>query len=113
MPVEDRKPFGARLEPRPKLGFIGRACRDEAQHGGLQPCGNFDIGQRHRPTLAPEDRTISGARVDAIAARTRTSKRMIYYYFGGKEQLYLAVLEEAYRSIRTLEDQLDIERCDA
>jgi AcrR family transcriptional regulator len=55
----------------------------------------------------------SGARVDAIAARTRTSKRMIYYYFGGKEQLYLAVLAEAYRSIRTLEDQLDIERCDA
>src|SRR6516165_11115179 len=55
----------------------------------------------------------SGARVDAIAARTRTSKRMIYYYFGGKEQLYLAVLAEAYRSIRALEDQLDIERCDA
>jgi AcrR family transcriptional regulator len=55
----------------------------------------------------------SGARVDAIAARTRTSKRMIYYYFGGKEQLYLAVLEEAYRSIRALEDQLDIESCDA
>lgn len=55
----------------------------------------------------------SGARVDAIAARTRTSKRMIYYYFGGKEQLYLAVLEEAYRSIRALEDQLDIASCDA
>src|SRR6059036_3385935 len=54
-----------------------------------------------------------GARVDAIAARTRTSKRMIYYYFGGKEQLYLAVLEEAYRSIRALEDQLDIASCDA
>jgi len=36
----------------------------------------------------------SGARVDTIAAKTRTSKRMIYYYFGGKEQLYLAVLEE-------------------
>ena len=55
----------------------------------------------------------SGARVDAIAARMRTSKRMIYYYFGGKEQLYLAVLEEAYRSIRALEDQLDIQSCDA
>jgi AcrR family transcriptional regulator len=55
----------------------------------------------------------SGARVDAIAARTRTSKRMIYYYFGGKEQLYLAVLEEAYRTIRALEDQLDIGSCDA
>ena len=55
----------------------------------------------------------SGARVDAIAARTRTSKRMIYYYFGGKEQLYLAVLAEAYRTIRALEDQIDIERSDA
>ena len=55
----------------------------------------------------------SGARVDEIAAKTRTSKRMIYYYFGGKEQLYLAVLEEAYRSIRALEDQVDIASCDA
>jgi hypothetical protein len=44
-----------------------------------------------------------GARVDAIAERTRTSKRMMYYYFGGKEGLYLAVLEEAYSSIRRTE----------
>jgi AcrR family transcriptional regulator len=51
-----------------------------------------------------------GARVDAIAERTRTSKRMIYYYFGGKEGLYLAVLEEAYSSIRRTEATLDLER---
>ena len=51
-----------------------------------------------------------GARVDAIAERTRTSKRMIYYYFGGKEGLYLAVLEEAYGSIRRTEETLDMER---
>ncbi len=51
-----------------------------------------------------------GARVDAIASRTRTSKRMIYYYFGGKEGLYLAVLEEAYSSIRRTEATLDLER---
>jgi AcrR family transcriptional regulator len=51
-----------------------------------------------------------GARVDAIAARTRTSKRMIYYYFGGKEGLYLAVLEEAYAGIRRAEATLDLER---
>ena len=50
----------------------------------------------------------SGARVDKIAARTRTSKRMIYYYFGGKEGLYIAVLEEAYRKIRTIEATLDL-----
>ena len=42
--------------------------------------------------------------------RTRTSKRMIYYYFGGKEGLYLAVLEEAYSSIRRTEATLDLER---
>ena len=52
----------------------------------------------------------SGARVDAIAARTRTSKRMIYYYFGGKEALYLAVLEAAYSNIRRIEATLDLER---
>lgn len=51
----------------------------------------------------------SGARVDDIAARTKTSKRMIYYYFGGKEGLYIAVLEEAYRKIRSVEATLDLE----
>jgi AcrR family transcriptional regulator len=50
----------------------------------------------------------SGARVDAIASRTRTSKRMIYYYFGSKEKLYLAVLEEAYSSIRRAEAALNL-----
>jgi AcrR family transcriptional regulator len=51
----------------------------------------------------------SGARVDDIAARTKASKRMIYYYFGGKEGLYIAVLEGAYRSIRNIEASLDLE----
>ena len=46
------------------------------------------------------DKGLSGARIDAIADATRTSKRMIYYYFESKEGLYLAVLEEAYRRIR-------------
>ena len=42
------------------------------------------------------DKGLAGARIDEIAAATRTSKRMIYYYFGSKDALYLAVLEEAY-----------------
>ena len=50
----------------------------------------------------------SGARVDEITERTSTTKRMIYYYFGGKEQLYLAVLENAYRGIRGAEQSLDV-----
>src|ERR1041384_3119744 len=50
----------------------------------------------------------ASARVDEIAAKTRTTKRMIYYYFGGKEGLYLAVLEQAYQHIRALEQKLDV-----
>ncbi len=58
------------------------------------------------------DRGYAGARVDEIAAKTSTTKRMIYYYFGGKEQLYVTVLEQAYIRIRTLEQQLDVEHLD-
>lgn len=52
---------------------------------------------------------LSGARIDEIAARTRSSKRMIYYYFGDKEGLYLAALENAYRRVREGESKLDTE----
>ena len=58
------------------------------------------------------DHGFSGARVDEIAARTRTTKRMIYYYFGSKRGLYLAVLEHAYAGIRVLEAQLEVEHLD-
>jgi AcrR family transcriptional regulator len=54
----------------------------------------------------------AGARVDEIAARTSTTKRMIYYYFGGKEQLFTAVLERAYTVIRQAEQELDVEHLD-
>jgi AcrR family transcriptional regulator len=52
---------------------------------------------------------LAGARIDVIAEAMRTSKRMIYYYFGSKEGLYLAVLEHAYRRIRTIEADLHLE----
>ncbi|WP_181768084.1 TetR family transcriptional regulator [Streptomyces albidus (ex Kaewkla and Franco 2022)] len=54
----------------------------------------------------------AGARVDEIAARIRTTKRMIYYYFGSKEQLFTAVLEQAYAVIRSQEQELDVEHLD-
>jgi AcrR family transcriptional regulator len=54
-------------------------------------------------------RGLSGARVDAIAERTRTSKRMIYYYFSGKEGLYRAVLDKAYSEIRSQDSQVGLE----
>lgn len=52
---------------------------------------------------------LAGARIDEIAERTRTSKRMIYYYFESKEGLYLAVLEEAYRRVRAIEADLHLD----
>lgn len=52
---------------------------------------------------------LAGARVDAIAERIHTSKRMIYYYFGSKDGLYLAVLEEAYRRMRSIEADLHLD----
>jgi AcrR family transcriptional regulator len=55
------------------------------------------------------DKGLAGARIDEIAAATRTSKRMIYYHFASKEALYLAVLEDAYRRIRAIEATLHLE----
>jgi AcrR family transcriptional regulator len=54
----------------------------------------------------------SGARVDEIAAHTHTTKRMIYYYFSSKEQLYIAVLERAYSTARDAERHLDVDHLD-
>ena len=53
-------------------------------------------------------RGLSGARIDEIAAKTKTSKRMIYYYFGGKDGLYRNVLKAAYSRVRAGEEQLEL-----
>jgi AcrR family transcriptional regulator len=58
------------------------------------------------------DQGYAGARINEIAAKTSTTKRMIYYYFGGKEGLYIAVLEQAYSRIRALEQRVDVEHLD-
>jgi AcrR family transcriptional regulator len=55
---------------------------------------------------------LAGARVDAIAERTQTSKRMIYYYFSSKEQLYVEVLEKLYGDIRGTESNLHLDEMD-
>src|SRR5215211_7642688 len=49
-----------------------------------------------------------GASMDAIAARTHTTRALINYYFGGKKKLYLAVLEHVYGEIRDAESRLDL-----
>ena len=54
-------------------------------------------------------RGFKGASMDAIAARTHTTRALINYYFGGKEKVYLAVLEHVYAEIRKAESLLDLD----
>ena len=71
---------------------------------------------RARILMAAKDefaqRGLGGARVDAIAERANTNKRMIYHYFGGKEALFRAVLEFVYLDIRAAERALPLESLD-
>ncbi len=54
-------------------------------------------------------RGFKGASMDAIAARTHTTRALINYYFGSKEKVYLAVLEQVYAEIREAESKLDLD----
>lgn len=50
-----------------------------------------------------------GARLERIAAKAGCAKRMLYYYFGNKKDVYLAVIEQCYSDIRTSEEQLNLD----
>ena len=52
---------------------------------------------------------LGGARVDEIALSANANKRMIYHYFGDKENLFLRVLEDAYIDIRQAEQSLELD----
>jgi AcrR family transcriptional regulator len=53
---------------------------------------------------------LGGARVERIAAQAGANVRMLYYYFGSKDDLFLAVLERAYATIREAEKALELEQ---
>jgi AcrR family transcriptional regulator len=50
-----------------------------------------------------------GARIDRISARAGANDRMIYYYFGGKQQLFIEVLETVYTELGQAEAALDLD----
>src|ERR1700675_1548635 len=52
---------------------------------------------------------LGGARVDRIATRAGANKRMLYYYFGDKDGLFLAALEDRYAHTRSAERELELE----
>jgi len=55
---------------------------------------------------------LGGARVDRIAERAGANKRMLYYYYGNKEALFLAVMEASYERIRSAERSLKLGEID-
>ncbi|MFM9981790.1 MAG: TetR/AcrR family transcriptional regulator [Burkholderiales bacterium] len=55
---------------------------------------------------------LGGARVDRIAERAGANKRMLYYYYGNKEALFLAVMEASYSRIRNAERSLKLGETD-
>ena len=55
---------------------------------------------------------LGGARVDRIAERAGANKRMLYYYYGNKEALFLAVMEASYLRIRNAERSLKLGETD-
>lgn len=57
-----------------------------------------------------------GARIQAIAQRAGCNPRLIYHYFGSKDDLYLAALRSIYAELRSRENELNLEAlspCDA
>jgi AcrR family transcriptional regulator len=79
-----RRPPGERDPERTRAAILASATEEFTAHG------------------------LNGARVDEIARRSGVNKRMIYYYFGDKGGLYLAVLEETYADIRNAEIRLHL-----
>ena len=60
---------------------------------------------RNSPNTGPVVRASTASRPGA-----KINKRMLYHYFGNKDALFLAVLEETYARIRSAERALDLER---
>ena len=51
----------------------------------------------------------SGGRIEQISKAAKSHDRMIYYYFGSKEGLYIAVLEDLYRRFNEAEAALALD----
>jgi TetR/AcrR family transcriptional regulator, upper aerobic nicotinate degradation pathway regulator len=58
------------------------------------------------------ERGLSGGRINLISRAARSNDRMIYYYFGSKEKLFIQVLEKIYRDMTAAESELKLESAD-
>lgn len=99
MPAAPLKPPAAKKPGRPPKAEASRTNDPERTMADILEVATAEFA----------DKGLAGARIDEIAALTRTSKRMIYYYFESKEGLYIKVLEAAYARIRRIEAELHLE----
>ena len=96
-------------------GSPGAIQEKPAKIGGSSVRRRSLVGEETRRDIVAagmkefSEKGLMGARVDDIAARTRTTKPMIYYHFGSKEKLYAAVMEEAYAGVRLKEQGLHLD----
>jgi TetR/AcrR family transcriptional regulator len=70
--------------------------------GGRQRTRNAEASKKRildRALREFSEHGFSGARVDRIARRAAANKNLIYHYFKSKENLFILVMEEAYRLI--------------
>ena len=96
--VKDDQPGSVEEAARAVRSARNRKRDPERTRAAILEAGQHEFAQKG----------YAGARVDAIAKRARINKRMLYHYFGGKDGLYLAVLEANYAAIRSAEAQLDL-----
>ena len=79
-----------------------------ARNGGIRDPEGTKAAILAAATREFTEKGFGGARIDAIAAQAKINKRMLYHYYGGKEALYVAVLEQTYAAIRSAEARLDL-----
>lgn len=97
-----------------KLAVVSKSPRPASTAKSKAPLAPVRDADRTRQAIlaaAEEefaDKGLAGARVDAIAEQSGANKRMLYYYFGSKENLYVAVLERAYGAMRQAERELNL-----
>ncbi len=93
------------------IGKVADAVVEEAAPRRRQRPRNPEVTKRDILVAAREEfceHGYGGARVDRIAERAAANKRLIYHYLGNKDELYAAVLLDAYREIREGESKLNL-----
>jgi AcrR family transcriptional regulator len=99
--------------PRPESRTMPvRHSTKSAKQAEPQTAGGAD-GTRGRILRAAlvefSSKGYSGARIETICKTARANPRMIYHYFGDKDHLYIAVLEQVLGELRSEELKLDVE----